>query len=268
MVATVRCSGDIRNSIYELEDSVGSVSSTAALAGPGAGLNIVTRKPPVAASTMPSTNGSRIADHPPAGGWITITVTAFTIGAKAKMIDITTAGCPLAPNASNTPSPPADAAIAEVVFVIDGDTIIADIDGTEENVRLIGIDTPEPQGGFRDEECYGNEASAFTRGLLPEGTAIALSRDVEARDRFDRLLAYVYRVDDGLFVNLAVVSEGMAAPLTIPPNVTFADTSSRRRRRRPRGRPRPVVGLRQSQMSRWTAAAEGDGAGRKQFGTR
>ena len=69
-------------------------------------------------------------------------------------------------------------------------------------VRLIGIDTPETKKPDTPIECFGPEATAFTTSLLPPGTALHLERDVVARDDYGRLLAYVYRGDDGTFVNL------------------------------------------------------------------
>ncbi len=112
---------------------------------------------------------------------------------------------------------------ATVERVVDGDTIVVDLDGRSERVRLIGIDTPESVDPGRPVECFGKEASAFTASLLPEGTAVRLVRDVEARDRYDRLLAYVYRQPDGLFVNAELARQGYALPLTIPPDVAHAD---------------------------------------------
>lgn len=108
---------------------------------------------------------------------------------------------------------------AVVVRVVDGDTIVADVDGEAERVRLIGIDTPESVKPDSPVECFGKEASAHTAELLPEGTPIRLELDVEPRDRYDRLLAYVYRASDGEFVNLAIARDGYANQLTIPPNV-------------------------------------------------
>ena len=110
----------------------------------------------------------------------------------------------------------------EVVRVVDGDTIVVRLSGGEERVRLIGVDTPESVDPRSPVECFGEEASGRTAELLPEGTRIRLERDVEARDRYDRLLAYVYRADDGTFVNRALLEEGYAQPLTIPPNVAHA----------------------------------------------
>ena len=112
---------------------------------------------------------------------------------------------------------------ATVVRIVDGDTIVADVDGQEESVRLIGIDTPESVKVGSEVECFGKEASAHARELLDAGDPVRLELDAEARDRYDRLLAYVYRADDGLFVNLAMVRDGYANSYTFPPNVTHTD---------------------------------------------
>ena len=107
--------------------------------------------------------------------------------------------------------------------MVDGDTLVANVDGSEERVRLIGIDTPESVDPRRPVECFGKEASRFLTDLLPEGTRLDVVLDAEARDRYDRLLAYVYRAEDDLFVNLELVAEGYAQILTYPPNVAHAD---------------------------------------------
>jgi micrococcal nuclease len=109
---------------------------------------------------------------------------------------------------------------AKLVRVIDGDTIVVDIGGREEHVRLIGIDTPETHKPGTPVECYGPEASARLDELLPAGTVVRLERDRESRDAFGRLLAYVYRERDGLFVELAMAQDGYAGPLAIAPNTT------------------------------------------------
>lgn len=111
-----------------------------------------------------------------------------------------------------------------VTKITDGDTIRVQLNGgVEEKVRLIGIDTPETHGRGGLRECFGQEATAEMTRLLPVGTAVRLEIDAEPRDRFGRLLAYVYRASDDLHVNLVMAERGFAAPLTIPPNVAYAD---------------------------------------------
>ena len=111
---------------------------------------------------------------------------------------------------------------ATIEYVVDGDTVDMIIDGVEERVRLIGIDTPETKKANTSIQCFGPEATAFTQSLLPEGTAVYLERDVEARDVYGRLLAYAYVAETGSFVNLEIVRAGYAQPLTIPPNVAHS----------------------------------------------
>jgi micrococcal nuclease len=111
---------------------------------------------------------------------------------------------------------------AVVRRVVDGDTLIVRIEGTDERVRLIGVDTPESVKPGTPVECFAKEAAAHMGSLLPEGTAVRIERDAEARDRYRRLLAYVYRDSDGLFVNLELVRAGYAQPYTQPPNVAHA----------------------------------------------
>lgn len=113
--------------------------------------------------------------------------------------------------------------VGVVVAHVDGDTADVRINGKVERVRFIGIDTPEVY--HRDGspvDCYGPEASARTRELLPLGTEVRLTGDVVGRDDYGRLLAYVYRRDDELFVNAALIADGFARPLRIAPNDTHA----------------------------------------------
>lgn len=123
----------------------------------------------------------------------------------------------------DTPTSTTILANAVLVRVIDGDTIDVTIAGSAERVRLIGIDTPETKKPNTPVQCFGPEASEFTHSLLPDGTALHLERDAEARDPYGRLLAYVYRVDDGMFVNMEIMLRGYARPLSIPPNINHAD---------------------------------------------
>ena len=112
--------------------------------------------------------------------------------------------------------------MATVVRVVDGDTIDVSIAGRDERVRLIGIDTPETKKPNTPIECFGPEASTFITALLPAGTEVRIERDIVGRDDYGRLLGYVHRTSDGLFVNLEIVEQGFAQPLTIEPNSTFA----------------------------------------------
>ena len=108
----------------------------------------------------------------------------------------------------------------EVRKVVDGDTL--EVTGGE-RVRLIGVDTPETVAEDRPVGCFGKEASRFTASVVPPGTAVRLVGDAEQRDRYGRLLAYVYRQADGLFVNAELLRRGFALLLTIPPNIAHTD---------------------------------------------
>lgn len=125
------------------------------------------------------------------------------------------AGCD-ASNTAESSSGPGERVMARVTKHTDGDTLWLSGIG---KVRLIGVDTPEVYGGV---ECYGREASAFVKRLLPLGSRVRYSLDVDERDRYGRALAYVY-TGDGRFLNLLLVQRGYAQPLTIPPNDRFAD---------------------------------------------
>jgi len=109
---------------------------------------------------------------------------------------------------------------AVVDKVVDGDTIVVVIDGRTETVRLLGIDTPEKAGGPRPAECFGAQASAFAEELLPIGTTVLLSRDEQTRDQYSRLLAYVHRAHDELFVNRVMLEQGYASALFFAPNTS------------------------------------------------
>jgi micrococcal nuclease len=111
---------------------------------------------------------------------------------------------------------------AVVERVVDGDTVQVRLGGGHHTVRLIGIDTPETVDQRRPVQCYGHEASDHTAALLPPGTPVELVLDAEARDDYDRLLAYVYRSADGTFVNLDLAAGGYADVLRIEPNTAFA----------------------------------------------
>lgn len=112
--------------------------------------------------------------------------------------------------------------LAVVDHVVDGDTAVVELNGREETIRFLGVDTPETVHPDQPPECFGQEASDHVKDLLPPGTEVRLTRDVEARDRYDRLLVYVERAEDGLFVNLDLVQGGWADDLPFPPNTAHA----------------------------------------------
>lgn len=109
---------------------------------------------------------------------------------------------------------------ATLARVVDGDTLELR-DGSR--VRLIGIDTPETVHPDFGDECYGDEASRATERILRPGDRLRLVFDVERYDRYQRLLAYVYRAADDAFVNARLVKRGYASVETVPPNVAHAD---------------------------------------------
>lgn len=106
-----------------------------------------------------------------------------------------------------------------VTRVVDGDTIEVALPGGEEDVRLIGVDTPETVKPGAPVQCFGPRASHFTKRLL-EGRRVRLVLGAERRDTYGRLLAYVRL--GRRFVNAMLVRRGLARSLTIPPNDRYA----------------------------------------------
>jgi len=115
--------------------------------------------------------------------------------------------------------------------VVDGDTLVL---ANGDRVRLIGIDTPEIHESnklYRDSQRSQQSASEikemgersyqFTKNLV-EGKVVSLEFDVEKRDKYKRLLAYVY-LKDKTFVNAEIIKQGYASLMTYPPNVKYAD---------------------------------------------
>lgn len=97
----------------------------------------------------------------------------------------------------------------------DGDTLLVKIGNKKEKVRLLGVDTAEIAQGY-----WGAEAQKFTQKLT-KGKEIKLETDVQERDKYNRLLAYVYV--DGVFLNELLVKEGYAQLLTYAPNVKYVE---------------------------------------------
>jgi micrococcal nuclease len=106
-----------------------------------------------------------------------------------------------------------------VVRAVDGDTILVKLGGRTEYVRYIGIDTPETVKPGTPVQCFGPQAHELNSDLV-SGRTVRLRFDVERRDRYGRLLAYVYV--SGRFVNAILVRRGYARTLTIPPDDTYA----------------------------------------------
>lgn len=112
------------------------------------------------------------------------------------------------------PLPPGDD--KAVKSVIDGDSFET-LDGVK--VRFIGIDAPDVE----TDSCFSAEATVHLRQFLPAGQAIRLVYDVTKTDQYGRTLAYVYRLPDGLFINVAQVKDGFAIPQPSQTNVIHND---------------------------------------------
>jgi micrococcal nuclease len=108
---------------------------------------------------------------------------------------------------------------ARVLRAVDGDTIEVRIGARTEDVRYIGVDTPETVKPGTPVQCFGPRASAFDHRLV-EGRTVRLVLGAERRDVYGRLLAYVHLGDR--FVNAILVRRGLARSLTIPPNDRYA----------------------------------------------
>ncbi|MBE2278943.1 MAG: thermonuclease family protein [Ignavibacteriaceae bacterium] len=122
-----------------------------------------------------------------------------------------------------------------VTKIVDGDTFRMIYGGEDISVRLIGIDTPESRSNERAvnqataqnttvEEItkMGKRSAQFLRKLLPIGTKVKVELDIQKKDRYGRLLAYIY-LPDGKMVNEVIVMEGYASVSTYPPNVKYEE---------------------------------------------
>jgi micrococcal nuclease len=154
-------------------------------------------------------------------------VLALTFVAAGIRPTVAAADCPMPPK-------PANLTPATVERVSDGDTVMLRFpDGRRQRTRLLGIDAPESRDNPKLESdatstaqdratilSLGREAAAFAKRLL-DGQPVEVEQDVEKRDRYGRLLAYLWLVD-GSMVNLTIVREGYAQPFTKSPNVRYA----------------------------------------------
>lgn len=171
------------------------------------------------------------ARHAPAAFALLCLILVLGPGCRAPVMDggrpsptapaptTTAAPTPTAPP-STTPTAAIVGVRAEVVRVVDGDTIRVSIDGETYTVRYIGIDTPETVQPGGPVEWMGPEATAKNAELV-EGRVVTLVKDVSETDSFGRLLRYVYVGD--LLVNAELVRLGYAQAVTFPPDVAQQD---------------------------------------------
>lgn len=145
----------------------------------------------------------------------------WTLAAALAAVSLPIAACgePGAPTFA-----PGDEVNAPVVRVVDGDTIKVEIEGREEYVRYIGVDTPETVDPDQPVQCFGHRASVLNDKLVA-GETVRLRFDAEQRDAYGRLLAYVYAGRE--LVNAELVRRGFARTLTIAPNTSKAGLFAR-----------------------------------------
>ena len=125
--------------------------------------------------------------------------------------------------------------VAVVTKVVDGDTLKVKFQGLDESVRLIGIDTPESKANKKAKKdaqrsksdvetiiSMGKEATKFTASLVKPGDTVKIEFDVRPRDKYGRLLGYVY-LSNGKMLNEEIVKAGYANVMTYPPNVKYQE---------------------------------------------
>lgn len=128
------------------------------------------------------------------------------------LVFLTVTGCNQASN-----SKPSN----QVIKVVDGDTFdVRLVNGKEERVRLLLVDTPETKHPKKPVQPFGPEASTFTEKTLLNNN-VKLEYDIEKRDQYGRLLAYVYI--DGKMLNEMLLEKGLARVVVFPPNTKYVD---------------------------------------------
>ena len=129
------------------------------------------------------------------------------------------------PNSSTEWEIPPDAQAARITRVHDGDTLFLEATTSgnhiteqgEVKVRLVGIDTPEITS---PAECYGKEATSALKSLTPVNSTVWVVTDIEAYDRYDRMLLYIWN-ESGTFVNMQMVANGYAEAIRVQPNDSY-----------------------------------------------
>lgn len=137
---------------------------------------------------------------------------------------------------------------ATVIDVIDGDTLVVRYRDRKEHLRLIGVDTPEARendklrrdarrlnDSQKNQLALGRAASEFTKRTVSRGSVVTLEFDVESRDHYGRLLAYLY-LPNGKMLNAVIIAEGYGKLITIPPNTRYVDTFKRLMREARKGK--------------------------------
>lgn len=161
-------------------------------------------------------------------GFILVLFVGIAIGIvfKQKKLAPVVSSSPIASSESQiaSPAPSADEAgekiegeLVKVIRAVDGDTI--EIEGGEK-VRYIGIDTPETVDPRKPVQCFGIEASKKNKELV-EGKMMRLEKDITDRDKYNRLLRYIYVGDT--FINLELVKQGFAYSYSYPPDIKYQD---------------------------------------------
>ena len=111
--------------------------------------------------------------------------------------------------------------VYDVIRVVDGDTLVINYNGKNEKVRLIGVDTPESVHPNEEKNTeFGDSVSKFSKEIL-SGKQVGLEFDVQERDKYGRLLAYVYL--EGQMYNKLLLEKGYAKIATYPPNVKYVE---------------------------------------------
>ena len=159
-------------------------------------------------------------------GFILVLFVGVAIGSASKQNKLASVAVSLSaipsesPSASPAPlatetSEKIDGELVKVIRVVDGDTIEIE---SGEKVRYIGIDTPETVDPRKTVQCFGVEASKKNKELV-EGKMVRLEKDITDRDKYNRLLRYIYIGDT--FVNLELVKQGFAYSYSYPPDIKY-----------------------------------------------
>ena len=119
------------------------------------------------------------------------------------------------------PTPAEKEGLYPITYVSDGDTLLVEIEGEQQHVRLIGLDCPESVHPDESKNTPEGVLAAEHTRELAGGHKCYLEFDAETKDEYGRLLAYVY-LDDGTFLNEQILRDGYAELLTIEPNVRYS----------------------------------------------